>query len=262
MRRSLRALATLACAASALSAAPGVAAAADRYVALGDSYSSGVGAQNPNLSLSCMRSTDAYPPLVAAQRPNTQLVFPACGGAKTDDVLSSQVNSLTTDTKLVSITIGGNDIGFADLIVSCTFGNCSSQLDAARTRVQTELPPKLDRTYAAIRARSPSARVAVLGYPRLYRSDLFGGCLNATLITYTERQKANALADTLRDVIRARATAAGFTFKDAIPQFAGHEVCTSTPYVNGIAPTVVDSYHPTKAGYRDGYTPLVRQVFG
>src|SRR3954453_21255272 len=96
-------------------AVPGGAAPADRYVALGDSYSSGTGTRTYTDS-TCQRSVYAYPSLVAANRPNTSLVFAACSGATTSDVLNNQVSSLTSTTKFVTITVGGNDAGFSSVI--------------------------------------------------------------------------------------------------------------------------------------------------
>src|SRR5688500_13789779 len=92
----------------------GTAAAADKYVALGDSYSSGTGTNNYNLSSGCLRGTSAYPYLVATGRPNTALTFAACSGATTTDVMNNQVSSVTSDTRFVTITIGGNDVGFSN----------------------------------------------------------------------------------------------------------------------------------------------------
>jgi hypothetical protein len=76
----------------ALAAAP--AAAGERYVALGDSYSSGTGTRT-YFDPACQKRVYAYPSLVDVQRANTDLVFAACAGARTGDVLSSQVSSLT-----------------------------------------------------------------------------------------------------------------------------------------------------------------------
>src|SRR3954453_24030259 len=95
--------------------APGAAAAADRNVALGDSYSSGTGTR-PYTDSTCQRSVYAYPSLRAANRPKTSLVFAACSGATTSDVLNNQVSSLTSTTKFVTITVGGNDAGFSSVI--------------------------------------------------------------------------------------------------------------------------------------------------
>src|SRR5690349_5073167 len=87
------------------------AASAELYVALGDSYSSGTGTRT-YFDSGCQRSVYAYPSLVDTQRPNTDLVFAACSGATTANVLNTQVNSLTANTNWVTITIGGNDAGF------------------------------------------------------------------------------------------------------------------------------------------------------
>lgn len=75
-------------------------------------------------------------------------------------------------------------------------------------------------------------------------------------------QMLNATADLLRDVTRARAQAYGFTFKDAIPPFIGHAVCSSSEWINGLSNPVGESCHPNRAGHSSGYLPLVRQVVG
>lgn len=261
MQHLVRRLCVLALAVLSLAAFAAPASAGDRYVALGDSYSSGVGAESTNLDSACMRNTYAYPYLVAQQRANTDLTFVACGGAVTGDVMNKQISSVTADTKFVTITIGGNDVGFASLILGCTTIGCSSAISSSNSKIANELPAKLNTVYSAIKLRAPTAKVVVLGYPRIFRSDLFGGCLGALGITYTERQQLNALADNLATVIKGRAEAYGFTFKDARTTFAGHEVCTSSPYVNALK-LGIDLYHPTRLGYSAGYTPMVRSVIG
>ena len=115
----------------------GNAYAADKYVALGDSYSAGNGANSTNLNSSCNRNTYAYPYLVAQQRPNTALTFVACAGAQTGDILNNQVNSVTSDTKIVTMTIGGNDIGFTSLIIACTTLGCQSQINSSNSQIAT-----------------------------------------------------------------------------------------------------------------------------
>ena len=92
--------------------------AADKYVALGDSYSSGTGTRSYTLNSGCQRGIYAYPYLLSQQRPNTALTFVACSGAKTTDVMNNQISSVTSDTKIVTITIGGNDAGFSSVITS------------------------------------------------------------------------------------------------------------------------------------------------
>ena len=105
--------------------------AAVHYVALGDSYSSGVGAGSYiSASGNCERSTDAYPEQWAGSHSPASFVSVACSGATTADVLSSQVSALSTSTTLVSITIGGNDAGFSSVMETCVLESTSSCLNA------------------------------------------------------------------------------------------------------------------------------------
>jgi GDSL-like Lipase/Acylhydrolase family len=242
-------------------ATPAGAAAADRYVALGDSFASGVGTGSYMLSSSCRRSVYAYPYLVSQQRPDTTLDFVACSGARTTDVMANQIQAVTPATSIVSVTIGGNDIGFADLIVQCTLSECSAALDSTRASLPTFLPPRLDTVYGAVRGQAAvGARVVVLGYPRMFTS---AGCFGTFGISATERTKANQLADALDSVIAARAAAYGFTHKSAIAPFATHAVCSSSPWLNGLNLfNTVESYHPNRNGQSAGYTPLVRAAVG
>jgi lysophospholipase L1-like esterase len=146
-------------------------ALADNYAALGDSYSSGNGTNSYTLSSSCSRGVYAYPYLAFQQRPNTVLTFVACGGATTSDVINTQVNSLSASTNQVSITIGGNDIGFASLITNCTLANCLTALQTANTNIQNTLPAKLEPVGPCVRlpaVAAPGDRLiqALPGRPR------------------------------------------------------------------------------------------------
>jgi GDSL-like Lipase/Acylhydrolase family len=240
-------------------AAP-AAASADQYVALGDSFSSGVGTGSYTLSSSCRRGVYAYPWLVSRQRPDTSLTFVACSGADTLDVMAGQIPSVTPGTTIVTMTIGGNDIGFSDLIVECTLASCSSELDSTRASLGSFLGPRLDTVYTAIRNRALAATVVVLGYPRMFSS---AGCLGTLGITSTERTKANQLADALDQLSAARAAAAGLTYKSTIAPFTGHAVCSGSPWLNGLNLfNTVESYHPNRNGNSLGYASLVRSVVG
>ena len=102
--------------------APAAASAqsAAAYVALGDSYSSGVGAGSYiGSSGSCDQSTNAYPALWDAASQPASYVSEACSGATTATVLSSQLGALSSATTLVSITVGGNDVGFSSVMETC-----------------------------------------------------------------------------------------------------------------------------------------------
>jgi lysophospholipase L1-like esterase len=254
--------AALAAALVAVLAAAAAAAAADRYVALGDSYSSGVGTRTYYDS-TCKRSVYAYPYLVSQDRPNTSLVFAACSGAKTTDVLSSQVSSLTSTTRWVTITIGGNDAGFSDVVTECAkpawMSNCAGRVSTAQSYIRNTLPGQLDPVYSQIASRAPSATVIVLGYPRLFMGE---DCNAATWFSPDDESRLNATADLLASTTKARAQTHGFVFKDAIPPFIGHAVCDNPEWLNGLSNPTTESYHPNTSGQRLGYEPLVRSVMG
>jgi lysophospholipase L1-like esterase len=260
MRNVLRGVAPLVCAVVAAVATAGSAAAADRYVALGDSYSSGTGTGSYTLNSGCQRSTYAYPYLASRQRANTDLVFVACSGATTDDVMANQIASVTSATALVSITIGGNDAGFSDVVTACVTIGCSSAIADAVTYIRNTLPGKLNTVYAAIQRQAPSARVAVLGYPRLFSSS---SCAGTTGIDRTERAQLNDVADLLDSTIASRAAAYGFSYRSAISSFTGHAICSSSAWLNGLNIfSIGESFHPNRNGHASGYTPLVRSVIG
>ena len=244
-----------------LVAGPAHAAGAIGYVALGDSYSSGVGAGGYDSS-GCSRSSRSYPALWAASHTVTSFTFVACGGATTDDVLNKQIGALNAATTLVTITIGGNDAGFVAVVTTCllgTDGACTIAVGAAKAYATQVLPAKLDRTFAAIRSHAPNARVVVLGYPRLFELPASCGLLGMDL---AKRQTLDGGADGLDSVIAARAGAAGDTFVDARPAFAGHGICAGQSWINSTTWPIGDSYHPTSTGYQSGYLPALDRVTG
>ncbi|MBI5103697.1 MAG: SGNH/GDSL hydrolase family protein [Solirubrobacterales bacterium] len=258
MHRTLKRLLPLAVVALVLGAFAGSASAV-KYVALGDSYSSGTGTNSYTLSSSCLRSVYAYPYLVATARGDA-LTFAACSGATTTDVMNNQISSVTSDTGIVTITIGGNDVGFSNLIVSCTTLGCGSAIDSATSQIQNTLPGKLNTVYSAIKSRAPSAKIIVLGYPRMFSSS---SCWGTTGIDSSERTRLNALADLLDQTIAGRAAAYGLTYKSAIGAFTGHAVCSSSAWLNGLNIfNTTESYHPNRSGHSSGYAPLVRAVTG
>jgi len=239
-------------------ATPAAAAASTTdYIAMGDSYSSGVGASG-QIGL-CLRSANAYPGLWAAVNHPKSYRSVACGGATTDDVRHLQVLALSRGTDLVSITIGGNDVGFASTMITCTLvdeAGCQAAVDEAVATGEGELPGKLDATYAAIARRAPNARVLVLGYPLLF-DETSTSCGFAGL-SIAKRRAINEGDRRLNAVIEDRASAAGFEFVDVTDDFAGHGACAPQPWINGLVilpPT--NSFHPNGSGYRYGYLPAM-----
>jgi len=239
----------------------GVAYAAGAYTALGDSYSSGVGTRQyyPD-SGDCYRSPKAYPVLVASAT-GAQLTFASCSGARVADVRSKQLGSLNASTSMVTVQVGGNDAGFANVITSCARPwpwTCWGDIDEANRIIRDVLPGRLDALYTDIRNRAPNAKVVVVGYPRLFNGE---ECNALARISPEEQQRLNQTADLLASTISARASAHGFTFVDVRSAWVGHAVCDSVERVNGLSNPIMESYHPNVAGHRDGYAPAVRARF-
>src|SRR4051812_13954988 len=235
-------------------------AAATGYVALGDSYSSGVGAGSYiSSSGDCKRSTKAYPYLWAAANSPSSFTFTACSGARTGDVLASQLTPLTSATALVSITIGGNDAGFADVMTTCVLqsdSSCLSRISTAKAYVDSTLPGQLDNVYSAISSRAPNAHVVVLGYPRFYQ--LGATCLG---LSETKRKAINDAADYLDTAIAKRAANHGFAWGDVRPTFTGHELCSGGAWLHSLnLLNIGESYHPTAAGQSGGYLPVLNSA--
>lgn len=256
LARSLAALGMAALASLTMSATASAAPVAENYVALGDSYSSGVGAGDYGDSGGCKRSANAYPQLWADANAPANFSFVACLGAKTDNVLSEQLSALSADTSLVTVSVGGNDAGFTDVMIDCTLSDdagCESRIAEAKAFATEELPGKLDDVYSQISAKAPNAKVVVVGYPRFY--EIGGSCDGG--LSDVKRTAINSGADTLAEVTSTRASAAGFSFVDVRSAFSGHEICSADWWLRSVTVPVDESYHPTAAGQSGGYLPAV-----
>jgi lysophospholipase L1-like esterase len=233
------------------------AAATTNYVALGDSYSSGTGAGSyDSASGNCRRSANAYPRLWAAARSPDSFKFVACSGATTATVASGQLSALTSSTTLVSISVGGNDAGFAKVMETCVLrstASCESAVATAESYMRNTLPGRLDSLYSSIRSGAPSARVVVLGYPHLYIPNS-SGCIG---LNQTKRAVLNRASDTLNTAVRGAVSRAGFTFSDVRDEFAGHELCSGDDWLHSLTYPIGDSYHPTARGQANGYYPAM-----
>lgn len=244
-------------------AVPAQASATDRYVALGDSYASGVGAGSyTSESGSCQRSTNAYPALYATNIRPASYQSVACSGATTTTLINTQLSALSSTTTLVSVTIGGNDVGFANIMTTCVlYGTteCVAAVQAAEDKARAQLTGLLNNVYNGIKTRAPNARVVVVGYPVFYQLGTF--CLG---LSATSRAKINEGINLVDDITRSAAVAHGFKFADVRSSFVGHQLCSygekwlhALNYANlGI------SYHPTAAGQSGGYYPVFRSTAG
>ena len=260
-----RTAAAVAAAASAvlLLAAPPASAAGGAYVALGDSYASGTGTGSYLADgTSCQRSVYAYPSLIASSK-GYALDLRACSGATTSDVAALQLGTLGAGTAYATISVGGNDAGFASTLTTCAqpawLSSCGAAVDRARSVITGALPGRLTSLYASVRSRAPQARVVVVGYPRVFNGE---DCNAFTWFSPTEEARLNATADLLNSTLAAAAAAAGFGFSNPTPAFVGHAVCDSRAWLNGLSSPTSESYHPDRAGHASGLAPLVGSSLG
>ena len=219
-------------------------AANGAYVALGDSYASGVGAGAT--SGPCQRSPRAYPHRLGRRLTS----FRACGGATTASLRRSQLAAFPANTRLVTVTIGGNDAGFVDVIETCLFGatdHCDARVRQAEEFVREELAERLRAVYEAIRERAPRATVLVVGYPRLFARKAW--CSRVGEIGDREQRRLNEASNLLARTTRAEVGRHdGFRFVDVRPAFNGHGVCSAAPRLISVTSPLTDSFHPTARG--------------
>ncbi len=254
-------MAAFAAFATLLVAGPAQAAGSPNYVALGDSYSSGDGAGNYSDG-SCLQSANAYPVLWHNGHGGS-FVNATCAGATTSDVINNELGGLSASTSLVSITIGGNDVGFANVMTTCVLGSdsaCVSAIQQAEQQAQSTLPGALDTTLSDIAARAPNAKVVVMGYPQFYDLSRSSTCIG---LSTTKRTYINQGASVLDSVISAAAGRHGDPYVDVNGYFAGHQICDSNSYLISVDWfNLSDSYHPNAAGQAYGYLPALVSATG
>ncbi|HEX6752331.1 MAG TPA: SGNH/GDSL hydrolase family protein, partial [Solirubrobacterales bacterium] len=251
-------------------ASPATAAAPVPYVALGDSYSSGEG--NGPFDGPCHRAlagASAYPRMLPSLVGYlAQPSFHACTGATIADVLARpqprrgnqriQLEYVDPSTRLVTLTIGGNDLGFEDIVKQCLLpGNCSKWKLAERVEAGLQtIKPHLVDAYTQVRSHMDSGgQLLVAGYPRLFVSE-DADC--KLFISDTEAKWMNSLvirgnrriAEAARAARRQRGNV---SYVDVTERFAGHELCSDDPWLYGIHITAGDgiykgSYHPRPSG--------------
>ncbi|MDR7326850.1 SGNH/GDSL hydrolase family protein [Catenuloplanes niger] len=235
------------------------------YVALGDSFASGVGAP-PYLESSgaCLRSEDSYPRTWARIHSDFTLRDMTCSGATIADVRAGQMGALGARTTLVTITVGGNDDGFTNTVRTCLTGtdaDCKAATDLAAHYARTTLADDLAALYTDIRARAPHARVLVLGYPRLVAEGT-GSC-GAVGLSAAKRQQVTHNADHLAAGIADAAGRAGVRFVEMRLPFLGHEACTTpmkNEWIHGVSADVtkhVQIFHPKRYGHAVVYAYML-----
>jgi hypothetical protein len=275
-RRLLQAF-LLACAALATFAAFAASASAARYVALGDSYAAGPFIPNPVLPLGCLKSDHNYSHLAAPSI--GPLRDASCSGAKTDDMANPQsieidgpnppqFNSLEAGTEVVSLTIGGNDIGFSEVAQSCITLNpfsspCKDKYDSGghdqlAERIEATAP-KVAAVLQGVHARSPGARVYVLNYPAIF-PETGHGCWPQMPVSYADAPYLRATEQRLDAMIATQAAANGATLVNWYQASIGHDACKSSS-VRWVEPLVPNNpaapIHPNLTGMQGAASLLV-----
>lgn len=261
--RALAALALLATASCAHVALPHRA----HYVALGSSYAAGtsIGGIKPGSPERCGRSPVNYAALVAA-RLDLDLTDASCGGAMTADVLKpwdelpAQVSALRADTALVTITVGGNDIGFVRNLfaASCDGGpTCALPMQATEQDWQA-MEAGLRAIVAAIRQRSPKARIMFIDYLTVVPR---GHSCPALNLAPVEAAAAISAAQRLATTTARVARDAGADMIKASAMSASHTACDPQPWsVASPGSAEGTPWHPNAAGHAAIAAALIAQL--
>lgn len=266
--RRLWRTAILTVAALALLAALAGAARAANYVALGDSYAAGPIIPNQIAPLGCLKSDHNYAHL-AAPTIGLPLRDPTCSGATTADMTSPQetelganppqFDSLDAETTRVSLTIGGNDIGFSEIALSCITINpfstpCKDKYDSGgKDQIAERIAataPKVAAVLQGIHTRSPSAKVFVVNYAAIFPETGFG-CWPQMPIGFGDVPYLRAKEKELNAMLATQAAGNGATLVNWYNASIGHDACkgSSTRWVEPVVPTnPAAPIHPNLAG--------------
>ncbi|UGT61432.1 SGNH/GDSL hydrolase family protein [Nocardia asteroides] len=248
------------------------------YVALGDSFSAGSGiapsAPASGIPGDCTRSALNYPKLVAQALRPSEFRDVTCGAAVSADLAgrqfglsgsaAPQYDALTPDTTLVTLGMGGNDIGLVQLGVSCInplpepngVSCAATQTAGGRDRVGEQIErfaPAYGVMIEEIRRRSPAATIVLVGYPIGIRD---GGCPETQPAWAADATYLQGKINQLNDVIRRAAAEHGAGYVDLEPSTQGHDVCAEPgeSWMVGALPTSADAIvplHPNAAGHRN-----------
>lgn len=221
------------------------------YVAMGSSFASGPGVTRAaeGSPQRCGRSNDNYAHQLARIR-QLLLIDVTCGGATTTfllgpwEELPPQLDALTPDTRLVTITIGGNDLGYMSSLfrASCAQQPCPA-IAMPSEQAYAELAARMDQVIATIRQRAPEARIVFVDYAHVLPSQ---GVCAATPMAEAQADIAREIA---RRLIALTAEAAARNNTDLLQASRlseGHDACAATPWMNGSTnPTPLDgvAYH-------------------
>lgn len=244
----------------------------DTYVALGDSYVAGPLIPDQSTSpLGCLRSNKNYPALIAPTLGVANFVDVSCSGAQTREMTVEQgvtpgppnppqLDAINARTKVVTLGIGGNDIGFSNIVKDCLNLDpngppCKNKYvtasgDELLARIAAT-QPKVSAVVAAIRAKAPAAKVFVVGYPSVL-PDTGNGCHPSVPIVATDVVYLRGITKALNAMVQSAAVENGATFIDAYTPTIGHDACAGgNKWVEGLVPgSWAAPVHPNAAGMR------------
>lgn len=250
------------------------AGAAGPFVALGDSYAAGnlIPSSPTGTPAGCLRSTHNYSGDIRAAVNASSYVDVACSGATTADMTQPQsttigtnppqFDALAADDSLVTVTIGGNDVGFSGILKECAtlsitspFGNpCQRHYTAGGTdqlaAAVAAASPKVAAVLQGIRTRAPQARILLVGYPDILPST-GTGCWPAVPLAHGDVPYLRATEVALNSTLAQEAAANGATFVDTYTATIGHDVCQrpGVKWVEGLIPTsLAYPFHPNQLG--------------
>lgn len=221
------------------------------YVAIGDSYTSAPLVPETDPEDGCLRSTGNYPSLVAAALEGTELTDVSCAGADTTalvgvqqtfDGLSRppQLQAVTEDTDLVTVSIGGNDFGlFSTFVGGCAQVASTDPDGSPCTDVASEDGPevlaKIEQRIASVveglRGRAPEARILVVGYPQIVPQG--DRSCPALPIAEDDLPFARTMNRGLAEALQEGARKGEAEYVDAYALTEGHDVCSDDPWIAG-----------------------------
>jgi lysophospholipase L1-like esterase len=245
-----------------------------QYVALGSSFAAGIGLgpREPGSPLVCMRSTGGYPQRLARMS-GLSLVDMTCSGSTTEHILRGgqlflgpQIAAIGPATRWVTVTSGGNDVGYiGDLVLAGSgAGRLLARLGKKGPKPLAErdfgrVEANLAEIVAEVRRRAPDAKVVIVSYPPVLPPR--GTCAMLGVDAKTA-DLSRDVASRLRRVTQDAAEGSGALFVDMATLGAGHDACSDTPWINGARPRTGTPFHPNAAGANATAAAVFEVVFG
>ena len=246
-----------------------------KYVAMGSSFAAGPSIPNAVAGQLCGRSTRNYAHLVATEL-GLELTEVSCSGATSDNIAMVpqvpnplQIDAVTPDTRLVTITVGGNDVNYASSLTACGQagaggGSClaSGQVDSAAVNALVgQIEGKLATMLKAVQQAGPNARVYLVAYPMVL-PDPAVACPPDVPMQSADAMFLGQLGSNLQAAFGAAAKAAGVHFVDVYGPSHGHDACAAEAqrWVVGQATPGAQAYHPTALGMRAEADLIIAEI--